>query len=131
MKNYSEIVADVWKKKCLKQISIDAKHCNFDILSLVKMNEFVTELISEINIVTSQLFPPMVINHPGEGDLGISVCQLWPNAWIVIRTVSKERGMSMDFFSLDDYDEDLIINLINSFFEPVSINKNINLREKF
>jgi S-adenosylmethionine/arginine decarboxylase-like enzyme len=109
-----------------KHAIIDCKSCNTNISNIDMVSEFIKSLVQKIDMVAHG---DLVIDRFGEGDdVGISACQLIITSSITIHTNDKHKDLYLDVFSCKWFDEKIIINMINTYFWPETLNTNILLR---
>ena len=109
-----------------KHAIIDAKSCDVDILDIKIVSEFIKEIVRKIDMIAHG---DLIIDRFGEGDdVGISAVQLITTSSITIHTNDQHRDMYLDVFSCKWFDEKVILEMIEDYFAPTSININVLLR---
>lgn len=110
-----------------KHMMVDGKKCKRELItSLNNWRKFIDDLVKAIDMVPHG---DLVIDRFGEGDdIGISACQLILTSSITVHTNDKAGDFYLDIFSCKDYDDQKVLNMVDKYFEPICINKNILLR---
>ena len=109
-----------------KHVMVDAKSCDVDILDISIVTEFIKELVKKIDMTAHG---DVIIERFGEGDdIGISAVQLITTSSITLHTNDQHRDLYLDVFSCKTYKEEVILEMLEDYFAPTSININVLLR---
>jgi S-adenosylmethionine/arginine decarboxylase-like enzyme len=121
--NIREIKGSYYGKHTL----IDCKKCKREkVNSIENWRNFFDKLIPSIGM---QAHGDLIIDRFGEGeDVGISACQLILTSAITVHTNDRAGDFYLDIFSCKDYDDKLVLDMVDKFFEPLEKNRTIILR---
>ena len=111
-----------------KHSMYDIKKCMREkVQSIDNWKEFIDELVPAIDMVKHG---ELVIDRFGENqDVGISGCQLILTSNISFHTNDFHSDAYIDIFSCKDYNDNIVKNLIDKYFEPLSQNLMIIMRK--
>ncbi|MCC7429887.1 S-adenosylmethionine decarboxylase [bacterium] len=110
-----------------KHMMLTAVSCNENLLDLEKIGVFMKRLVKEIDMVA---FGEPVIARFGDGiEIGISAVQLIQTSAIVIHTNDGARDMYLDVFSCKWFDESVVKETVQKFFDPGAMSEQIVLRK--
>lgn len=110
-----------------KHMMLTAVSCNENLLDLEKIGVFMKRLVKEIDMVA---FGEPVIARFGDGiEIGISAVQLIQTSAIVIHTNDGAKDMYLDVFSCKWFDESVVKETVQKFFDPGAMSEQIVLRK--
>lgn len=99
---------------------VDATLCNDRLLDLEEINQFVAELVKRIDMVA---FGDIVSARFGGGiEVGISAVQLIETSCISLHTNDAARDLYLDVFSCKDFKAGSVVDVVNEYFAPESLN---------
>jgi len=91
------------------------------------IREFTKELVKEIKM---KAWGEPTIIHFGEGDLGgWTVTQLIETSNIMGHFIDHNGDLYLDVFSCKDFNEDVVVDMLKSWFNPEDINTVVLLRD--
>ena len=113
---------EVWGKHAV----VDASGCDYNAIRNIKwIEEFVDELIEKSKMQKWGKMFYMDLENTDETTLndtaGFSVCQFITTSNITIHFANVSKSMYLDFFSCKDFDEQIVIDLVNKYFSPNKI----------
>lgn len=111
-----------------KHSMYDIKKCKREkVQSIDNWKEFIDELVPAIDMVKHG---ELIIDRFGdsEEDIGISGCQLILTSNVSFHTNDMHSCAYIDIFSCKDYNDDVVRNLIDKYFEPLQQNVQVILR---
>ena len=110
-----------------KHLILGATGCNENLLSTTAIADFLRDLVTRIDMVA---YGEPLVARFGQGiEEGISGVQLIETSAIMVHTNDMARDLYLDVFSCKGYSEVDVINYVNEFFAPVSLNYQILLRQ--
>lgn len=110
-----------------KHMMLTCESCNDDLLSLDAVSEFLKELADRIDMI--RYGDPLVARF-GEGiETGISGVQLITTSALTVHTNDQTRDLYLDVFSCKWFDEQAVMDFVNSVFAPQDLTYQIVLRK--
>lgn len=117
-KNYKRIIKD-GVPHYGQHVMLTATHCNAQLLDVDCIGSFIANLVKDIDMVA---YGSPLIARFGEGqEVGISAVQLIETSAITIHTNDKCRDLYLDVFSCKEYDAGVVVEVVEQFFNPMSI----------
>jgi S-adenosylmethionine/arginine decarboxylase-like enzyme len=107
----------------------DIKKCKREkVQSIDNWRKFIDELVPAIDMIKHG---DLIIDRFGDPkeDIGISGCQLILTSSITFHTNDIHSDAYIDIFSCKDYNDEIVKQIIDKYFEPISINCQIILRK--
>lgn len=101
--------------------------CNDQLLSIEKMYEFLTQMADDIDMV--RFGAPIVARFGGGIETGLSGVQLIETSAITVHTNDAHRDMYLDVFSCKPYEAETVERVIEEFFAPRSVSKEVIYRK--
>lgn len=100
-----------------KEFLVDAFGCNNAIADRETIYDFVKELVKAIDMVAYG--EPQIV-HFGTGDkAGYTLLQLIETSNISAHFIEYNNSMCLNVFSCKDFDELIVLKLIEKYFEPL------------
>jgi S-adenosylmethionine/arginine decarboxylase-like enzyme len=110
-----------------KHLMLTAVSCNENLLDLRKITAFLKELVPTIGMFA---YGEPIAARFGEGiEVGISAVQLITTSAITMHTNDAARDMYLDVFSCKWFEEEVVRDVVRSYFNPESMTANVVLRE--
>jgi S-adenosylmethionine/arginine decarboxylase-like enzyme len=109
-----------------KHLLLTARTCNDKVLEIDTFRTFFADLVEAIEM---EAYGDLVIARFGEGiEVGISAVQLIMTSSITVHTNDAAGDMYLDVFSCKWFDEAVVKEMIEYFFDPASIQFSVILR---
>lgn len=118
IKSYKRIIKD-GVPHYGQHVMLTAVHCNSHILDFISIDNFITSLVKDIDMVAHG--KPLIARFGVGEEVGISAVQLIETSAITIHTNDKFRDLYLDVFSCKEYEAGLVWAVVERFFNPISI----------
>jgi S-adenosylmethionine/arginine decarboxylase-like enzyme len=105
---------------------VSAAQCTEDLRDIDTIKKFLTTLVEDIDMVAYG--DPFVARFGGGIEVGISGVQLIETSAISLHTNDGELDLYLDVFSCKEFDINKVINCIDSFFLPQTIDEDLVYR---
>lgn len=110
-----------------KHVILTAGACNEALLDKDRIADFCRDMVRRIDMVA---FGEPFVERFGEGDeVGISAVQLIQTSAITIHTNDGARDMYLDVFSCKDFTEEQVVECVNDWFSPETLEHQLLLRK--
>tara|TARA_R110000824_G_scaffold18702_1_gene73625 strand:+ start:738 stop:1124 length:387 start_codon:yes stop_codon:yes gene_type:complete len=110
-----------------KHTIMNCSDCNISILKKDHIVSFIKDLVFKIDMVA---FGDAIVERFGEGiEVGISAVQLIETSAITIHTNDMAKDLYLDVFSCKDYDEKIVNQVVNQWFNPKNYETNVFYRK--
>jgi S-adenosylmethionine/arginine decarboxylase-like enzyme len=114
-KSYKRIIRD-GEPHYGQHLMLTATGCNERLLDCDSINAFIKALVKEIDMVA---YGEPLIARFGQGiEIGISAVQLIETSAITLHTNDGCRDLYLDVFSCKEYDPDVVLDVVDAFFDP-------------
>lgn len=88
---------------------------------------FVKQLVKDIDMVAYG--EPQIVHFGHSGKKGYTLIQLIETSNICAHFVEENNSMYLDVFSCKPFNQDVVVEVVNDFFKPVSIRKTYLTRQ--
>lgn len=110
-----------------KHMMLTAESCNTQLLDLDIMSSFLQKLADDIDMIR---YGEPVVARFGEGiQTGISAVQLITTSALTVHTNDAARDLYLDVFSCKWFDEQTVIDAVQTQYAPTSFTYQIVLRK--
>ena len=100
---------------------------NDNIKNATKIKEFIKELVKKLKM--KAVGEPIVKNFGTGIHAGWSAIQLITTSSITFHAVNKNKSAYLDVFSCKDYDQETVLDLVKTTFEPNKIKHKFMYRD--
>lgn len=110
-----------------QHLMVSAAQCTEDLKDIDTIKKFLKALVADIDMVA---YGEPFVARFGEGvEVGISGVQLIETSAISLHTNDGELDLYLDVFSCKEFDTNKVINCIDSFFLPFTVDENLVYRK--
>jgi len=108
-------------------LMIDSSGCNEGIKDRETIYKFIKELVKEIDM-TAHGEPIIEYLLPGDPKQGYSLMQLITTSNICAHFIETDMTAYFDVFSCKEFDNNIVLKVINKYFEPKKVKLNFITR---